>query len=270
MMDTKTILHTAAKNIWNFARKYMHRDFKMIFVVCVLVLTIIKHFAMPFGESSSLCVAAPVSLGLYDEAGYAPHGKVAFLAADSSLLKHSIYSVPGYKASFPDENDVQLVAAERFGISVAADRKAAEQASDSLVCVESNVYYDIDKLHTSVPYLVPRAAVLLQDIGRDFCDSLLIKQIPVHKIIVTSVLRTEEDVARLQRRNGNATTHSCHLHGTTFDICYNRYTPADEQRLTTNDTLKWILSEVLRDFRERDRCYVKYEVKQACYHITVR
>ena len=270
MMDTKMILHTVVKNTWKFARKYIHRDFRTIFVVCVLVLTIIKHFVIPSDELPSSCVAASASVGLYDEAGYTPHSKVAFLAADSSKLKHSIYSVPGYKATFPDENDVQLLAAERYGISVAADRMAAEHASDSLVCVESNMYYDIDKLQTSVPYLVPRAAVLLQDIGRDFCDSLLIKQIPLHKIIVTSVLRTEEDVARLQRRNGNATTNSCHLHGTTFDICYNRYTPADEQHPTTNDTLKWILSEVLRDFRQRDRCYVKYEVKQACYHITVR
>jgi hypothetical protein len=27
---------------------------------------------------------------------------------------------------------------------------------------------------------------------------------------------------------------------------------------------------VLRDFREAGRCYVKYEVKQGCFHITTR
>ena len=31
-----------------------------------------------------------------------------------------------------------------------------------------------------------------------------------------------------------------------------------------------ILSEVLRDLREMGACYVKYEVKQGCYHVTVR
>ena len=40
--------------------------------------------------------------------------------------------------------------------------------------------------------------------------------------------------------------------------------------LTANDTLKWVLSEVLRDMREEGRCYIKYEVKQGCFHMTVR
>ena len=36
------------------------------------------------------------------------------------------------------------------------------------------------------------------------------------------------------------------------------------------DTLKLVLSEVLRDLREAERCYVKYELKQGCFHITTR
>ena len=105
-------------------------------------------------------------------------------------------------------------------------------------------------------------------------DSLYIKGIPLHKLIVTSVMRTKDDVRKLRTRNGNATENSCHLYGTTFDICYNRYkTVADpdgpQLRPTRNDTLKWVLSEVLRDFREQGRCHIKYEVKQGCFHITV-
>ena len=83
--------------------------------------------------------------------------------------------------------------------------------------------FDVDKLNSSIPYLVPKAAILLQDIGRAYFDSLYIKGIPLHQIIVTSVLRTKEDVRKLRTRNGNATENSCHLYGTTFDICYNRY-----------------------------------------------
>ena len=90
----------------------------------------------------------------------------------------------------------------------------------------------------------------------------------MQQLIVTSVLRTMEDVARLRRRNGNATEQSCHLYGTTFDICYNRYQPIE--RPVRNDTLKWVLSEVLRDMRQQERCYIKYEVKQGCFHMTVR
>ena len=41
-------------------------------------------------------------------------------------------------------------------------------------------------------------------------------------------------------------------------------------RKVRNDTLKWILSEVLNDMRRQNRCYIKYEVKQGCFHITVK
>ena len=35
-------------------------------------------------------------------------------------------------------------------------------------------------------------------------------------------------------------------------------------------TLKLVLSEVLRDLRKADKCYIKYELKQGCFHITTR
>jgi hypothetical protein len=41
-------------------------------------------------------------------------------------------------------------------------------------------------------------------------------------------------------------------------------------RYVRDDTLKWVLCEVLRDIRRQERSYVKYEVKQGCFHITVR
>lgn len=130
-------------------------------------------------------------------------------------------------------------------------------------------------MNRSIPYLVPRAAVLLNDIGRAFFDSLQMKQVALHKVIVTSVLRTKDDVEKLRNYNKNATENSCHLYGTTFDICYNRYKTVQDpdghkRRQVQNDTLKWVLSEVLNDMRRNGRCYVKYEVKQGCYHITVR
>lgn len=34
--------------------------------------------------------------------------------------------------------------------------------------------------------------------------------------------------------------------------------------------MKRALGEVLRDLRYEGRCFVKYEVKQGCFHITVR
>ena len=134
--------------------------------------------------------------------------------------------------------------------------------------VKKSPFYHVDRLRSSIPYLVPRAAALVQDIGQAFFDSLYVKGVPMNQLIVTSVLRTKDDVVRLQRHNGNATDNSCHLYGTTFDICYNRYHPVGRE--VRNDTLKWVLSEVLRDLRQQDRCYIKYEVKQGCFHMTVR
>jgi hypothetical protein len=190
------------------------------------------------------------------------------LSSDMNADKHRILSVPNYKTAFPDSQSVQLAAAEKWGVRPVRNREDAEQRKKELVYVGVNPYYHVDRLYTSIPYLVPRAAVLLQDIGEAFYDSLYNKGVPMQQLIVTSVLRTMEDVTRLRRRNGNATEQSCHLYGTTFDICYNRYQPIE--RPVRNDTLKWVLSEVLRDMRQQGRCYIKYEVKQGCFHMTVR
>ncbi len=181
---------------------------------------------------------------------------------------HRIWSVPSYKNAFPDNQDVQIVSANKWGVKPVQNRADAEKRMKELVYVDASPYFHVDKLKSSIPYLVPRAAVLLQDIGQSFYDSLYMKGVPMNKLIVTSVLRTIDDVKKLQCHNQNATDNSCHLYGTTFDICYNRYHPVTQY--VRDDTLKWVLSEVLRDKREEGRCYIKYEVKQGCFHITVR
>lgn len=199
----------------------------------------------------------------------------SFFDDKGRIIKHKINSVPGFSRTFPDNNDVQLVAANSHGVEPVSDRDEAERRKKDLVFVGASPYFHVDPLKSSIPYLVPRAAVLLNDIGRAYYDSLQIKGIPLHQIIVTSVLRTRNDVEKLRGHNANATENSCHLYGTTFDICYNRYktvSPSEgrPRRAVRNDTLKWVLSEVLRDMREANRCYVKYEVKQGCFHITAR
>ena len=188
---------------------------------------------------------------------------------------HRIFSVSSYKTAFPDSNSVQLAAANKWGVKPVKNRLDAEERKDELVYIDCSPYYNIDPLHNSIPYLVPHAAILLQDIGKAFFDSLQVKGVPLHRFIVTSVLRTQEDVVKLRRHNGNATENSCHLYGTTIDICYNRYQTVEDpdgprRRQVRNDSLKFILSEVLNDMRQQNRCYIKYEVKQGCFHMTVR
>lgn len=198
-----------------------------------------------------------------------------FFNADGTIARHRIYSVPSYAEVFPDSNDLQMSAAMRYGVQPVENRAEALKHQDSLVFIGASPYYHVEKLNRSIPYLVPRAAVLLNDIGRAYYDSLQIKGYPLNRFIVTSVLRTKEDVRKLRRYNHNATENSCHLYGTTFDICYNRYQPvADpdnpETQWVGSDKLKWILCEVLDDMRQDGRCYIKYEYKQSCFHITVR
>ncbi len=179
-----------------------------------------------------------------------------------------------FAKAFPDSNDVQLSSAQRLGIVPLDARSDLASCEQQVVYIAANPYYIVEPAKYSIPYLVPCAATLLQDIGQTFFDSLQVKHIPLHKLIVTSVLRTKEDIHRLQPRNGNATTNSCHQYATTFDISYNRYAtvspPGEERRAVRNDSLKWVLAEVLNDMRQDGRCYIKYERKQGCFHITVR
>lgn len=195
--------------------------------------------------------------------------------AEARPAPHPIRGVHDYYESFPDSQEVQLRAAMRWGVSSVRDREDAEQRKKDLVFIDASPYYQVDHLWYSIPYLVPRAAALLHDIGRAYFDSLQVKGLPLHRLLVTSVLRSENDVQRLRRHNGNATENSCHLYGTTFDISYNRYITVQdpegpERRQVRNDSLKYILCEVLRDKRMEGRCYVKYERKQGCFHMTVR
>ena len=235
-----------------------------LFCVTVFVLLIIK------------AVRGPVQQG--DEQHLiAIENSVVTRTAEpvKSPIPHPIYSVSSYDDCFPDLQEVQIKSAMKWGVSPVKDRNEAEHRKRELVYVGMNPYYSIDKaMNSSIPYLIPRAAELLNDIAHNFLDSLYVKGVPLHKIIVTSVLRTEHDVAKLRQKNQNASEQSCHRYGTTFDICYNRYqtvaNPGETRREVPNDTLKWVLSEVLRDQREMGRCHIKHENKQSCFHITVK
>ncbi len=178
-----------------------------------------------------------------------------------------------YAVAFNDSNHVQLVVAQQWGVPPVKDREDAEQRKQELVYMACSPYYDLAHLDASIPYLVPHAAILLHDIGRAFTDSLLVRNMPLYRIVVSSVLRSEADVARLRLTNKNATERSCHLYGTTFDINYTTFHPIGTAREPDRDMeirLKNILGQVLYDLHSQNRCYVKYERIQPCFHITVR
>lgn len=246
----------------------------VLFVIRLVVNPTVPAAASPVDDASE-SVEAVEALVAEDVPSQVPSLFPAPTSLDFSY-KHRLRGVHSYDACFNDLQDVQMEAALRNGVGSIRDRAEAEARKDELVYVGDNPFYRIDPgMKSSIPYLVPRASMLLQHISRRFLDSLAVKQIPLHTIIVTSVLRTEEDVVRLRRVNVNAADQSCHCLGTTFDIAYTRYhavSPPDEpqRRTVRDDTLKYVLSEVLRDAREAGYCYVKHERKQGCFHITVR
>ena len=182
-----------------------------------------------------------------------------------------------YASLFNDQNGVQLKSAARFGIKrTLKDRKEANDVKDGLVHISDNSHYSIAKLTHSIPYLTDGAAELLDMIGKNFLDSLESKGLNPNRIIVTSVLRTQEDIKKLQKSgNPNAVSNSAHCYATTFDITYARYDKIMFRKFrwcesVDKDTLKYVLGEVLRDLKRQKKCYVKYEVKQRCFHITTR
>lgn len=182
-----------------------------------------------------------------------------------------------YAALFNDQNGVQLKSAAQFGIKQPLkNRDEVDDVKDGLVRIRSNSNYRIAKLTHSIPYLTDGAAELLDMIGKNFLDSLESKGLNPNKIIVTSVLRTQEDIKKLQKSgNPNSVSNSAHCYATTFDIAYAYYDKNWFKNFrfcesVEAETLQKVLGEVLRDLRKQKKCYVKYEVKQRCFHITTR
>ena len=172
--------------------------------------------------------------------------------------------------AFNDKNDVQLQAAQAIGINPIESFKDAYNISRPIVKIASCEEYTVDTLTHSMPYLIPKAADLLKDIGKAFTDTVVARGGKKCKMIVTSLLRTDNSIDRLRRRNRNATEMSCHVYGTTFDISWRRFHHSDSTYIMSTEDLKNILGEVLYKMRENGRCYVKFERKQSCYHITTR
>ena len=176
-----------------------------------------------------------------------------------------------YSKLFNDLNEQHLNVAKRIGLE-RVPKNRAEVESEGLVEIKDNDYYIVYDLRYSVPYLTKNAAKELDAIGKAFQDSLRNHGLLDYKLVVSSVLRTEDDVLRLRRSgNPNASANSAHCYGTTFDITYTRYYREDESEAFMQPfELTKVLGEVLRDRRNAGHCLVKYEKQEHCFHITAK
>lgn len=171
---------------------------------------------------------------------------------------------------FNDSNKFHIAVAEVNGIEPLHSLRQVWQQAGRLERLQTCEAYYLDDMTHSVPYLVPKAHTLLKDIGMAFRDSLRSRGGGYYRVKVTSVLRTPALVKRLRRRNRNAVDTSAHLYATTFDISYLKFICDTPSIPRTQEDMKNLLGEVVEDMRRHGRCYVKYERKQACFHITVR
>ena len=176
-----------------------------------------------------------------------------------------------YPKLFHDLNDTQLIAARANGTPHVLTVEELEDGLYGLQRIESNKLYKIDSLTHSSPYLVPKAKEFMDDLGEAFQDSLFNRGYDRrHRFIVTSVYRTQNHIKRLRRSgNVNASSNSCHQYGTTVDITYMRF-DKPEEHFANDIKLQQLLFQTVYDMHRQGRCYVKYERKQACLHITVR
>jgi hypothetical protein len=174
-----------------------------------------------------------------------------------------------YASIFNDINELHLEKAREVGLKSIPEKRDVVDTKQ-LVKVEESDYLTIDELRYSVPYLTAGAAAELNRIAKAFNDSLVRKQLPVYKLVCSSILRTEEDVTRLQKSgNPNASDNSAHCYGTTFDITYTKYDREEEtDEFMQPFELTKVLGEVLRDEKNAGRILVKYEKKEHCFHIT--
>jgi hypothetical protein len=171
---------------------------------------------------------------------------------------------------FDDVNDTQLEAAQAYGIPPLKTRDDIDSLLiEKLYKVESSNLMYLEKLTHSLPYLTPNAGHLLESIAMNFQDKLQDRGLAQYQIVVTSLLRTEDDVRQLQRVNSNAVRKSCHMYGTTFDLSWVRFVPYENDYLINAEDLKNVLGHVLLDFKNKNRCNVLYESGQCCFHITV-
>lgn len=175
-----------------------------------------------------------------------------------------------------DLNDIQLLHARKNGLGhpFSSNEEFEEKMDDyitrgDLIMITDNRFYQLKSLTHSLPYLIPEAVDMLNEIGFRFQERLKEKKYKNFKYRVTSVLRTHDTQSKLGLRNGNATAHSAHLYGTTVDISYKNFYNTETDTIESSYEAVQTLTKVLSEMRQECKLLVIRERKQACFHITV-
>ena len=171
-------------------------------------------------------------------------------------------SCPGCEVFFVDNVKTHEEAYKKDGIMPQKSKTGLKKlvSTGKLKIINSNDFYIVNNLKHSNPYLMPKAVLFLNDLSKTYKKKCIKKSIPFVPFRISSLTRTKTDVSELMKSNGNAISNSSHLKGKTFDINYHSF----------NNNKKQIgcFIESLKEFRMRNRCFVKFE-RNGCLHITV-
>lgn len=209
--------------------------------------------------------------GVVDDEEMPEGGSLSRMRLVRDAIPAPDFTATPYYMLFADSNDIQLESAMACGVKD-PDNVGDPGASKELVRIATSELYVVDTMYHSKPYLVPDAALMLWYIGERFQEVLSEEgHQDGHKYlpIVTSALRSTTDVDRLRRSNGNASENSCHRYGTTIDITRSKFLREDGE-LVIEDWLVGAMARALYELRYEGVCYVKYEIRQPCFHITLR
>ena len=188
-------------------------------------------------------------------------------------LSHIYVSSDGdkqYSAAFNDLQSRHLPVAKKNAFKTAPfqDRDSFSSQGQDLRKIRSNRYYKVARLTHSLPYLTSHTEEELRSIARDFQVRNTQNDLPYSRLLVTSLLRTTEDINCLRKVNANSVLDSPHLYGTTCDIAWSLY--QCPKRSSDGNQYLASLADVLKEHRDAGKIYVRYETKERCFHITVR
>jgi hypothetical protein len=163
--------------------------------------------------------------------------------------------------------------ARRTGIKECRDENniKAMLADGELVKVSSGRLLLVGKLNFSYPCLTKESKELLEVIATRFREKADRAGLKGSRFIVTSMIRTSEQMKQLRRINSNASANSPHLNGNAFDISYARFRSV-KLFITECDKrfLKEALAEVIVELRDDGKCWATYERNQNCFHVVAR
>lgn len=192
-------------------------------------------------------------------------------------MKVAILSTDETKALKKYPNAYHLDIAQMNGITTPFKSKEEMLNSASkfisiydLKKIDDNRYYEVPLLTHSLSYLKSDAKDFLDDLGKNFQNTLSELGLRSYRFSVTSILRTLDDQKGLRKTNVNATDHnSAHYYGLTFDLSQTRFFESGNSKPIYSYRLRNILLRELIRMQDQGRCYVLLEKQTKCIHITV-